>query len=119
MGPTNPEPCTVTISPGATFDVGKMLVMDAVITVAAVIWRALTPAVKVTSWLDDILKPPVAAAWAAPRVSPVRVMVIAAVPDATPPPVVRTMVVLADVAVPDVAVKEVTVLAIEETDPKK
>ncbi len=39
-------------------------VMDAklVIAVAAVISRALTPAVKVTSRLDDILKPPVVAA---------------------------------------------------------
>ncbi len=46
-------------------------------------------------------------------------MVIAAVPDATPPAVVRTMAVLVDVAIPDVAVKDVTVLAIEETDPKK
>ncbi len=35
--------------------------VKAVITVAAVIWRALTPAVKVTSRLDDILKPPVEA----------------------------------------------------------
>jgi hypothetical protein len=28
-GPKNPEPCTVTTSPGATFDVGKMLVITA------------------------------------------------------------------------------------------
>ncbi len=46
-------------------------------------------------------------------------MIIAEVPDATPPPVVRTMVVLADVAVPDIAVKDVTVLAMELTDPRK
>jgi hypothetical protein len=46
-------------------------------------------------------------------------MVIAVVPDATPPPVVRTMVVLVDVAVPEVAVKDVTPLAMELTDPKK
>ena len=58
------------------------------------------------------------AAWAAPRVSPVSVMVIAAVPVAAPP-VVSTMVVLVDVALPEVAVKDVTVLAMEATDPKK
>ena len=37
-------------------------VMDVKAVIVEVIWRALTPAVKVTSWLDDILKPPVAAA---------------------------------------------------------
>ena len=46
-------------------------------------------------------------------------MVIAEVPDATPPPVVRTMVVLVDVALPEVAVKDGTLLAMEVTDPKK
>ena len=46
-------------------------------------------------------------------------MVIAAVPDAAPP-VVRTMVVLVDVAAGvEVAVKDVTVLAMEDTVPKK
>jgi hypothetical protein len=61
------------------------------------------------------------AAWAAPRVSPVSVMVIAAVPVAVSaaPPVVSTMVVLVDVALPEVAVKDATVLAMEATDPKK
>ena len=47
-------------------------------------------------------------------------MVIAEVPDATPPPVVRTMVVLeASAAGLEVAVKDVTVLAMEPTVPKK
>ena len=46
-------------------------------------------------------------------------MVIAAMPDATSPPVVRTMVVLPDVALPEVAVKDRTLLAMELTDPKK
>jgi hypothetical protein len=46
-------------------------------------------------------------------------MVIAEVPDATPP-VVRTMVVLeAPAAGLEVAVKLLTVLAMEVTDPKK
>ena len=45
-------------------------------------------------------------------------MVIAEVPDATPP-VVRTMVVLVDVALPEAAVKDGTLLAMEVTVPKK
>ena len=66
----------------------------------------------------DNLKPAGKAAEAAPRVSPVRVMVIAAVPDAAPP-VVRTRVVLVAVTCAEVAVKAVTLLAMEETVPKK
>ena len=93
--------------------------MKAVIKVAAVMARASTPAVKVTSVLDCILKPPVAATRTAPRVNPVRVMVIAAVPDGAPP-VVRMSLVLAAVTRPEVAVKAVTgVLAMEVTVPKK
>ena len=47
-------------------------------------------------------------------------MVIAEVPDATPPPVVRTMVVLeASAARLEVAVNDVTLLAMEVTVPKK
>ena len=47
-------------------------------------------------------------------------MVIAAVPDATPPPVVRTMVVLeASAAGLEAAVKLLTVLVMEPTVPKK
>jgi hypothetical protein len=40
----------------------KRVMDEKLIAVAAVILRALTPAVKVTSRLDDILKPPVVAA---------------------------------------------------------
>ncbi len=100
----------------------KVMDVKAVIAVsevaAAVMARASTPTVKATSVLDDILKPPNVAARAAPRVSPVRVMVIAAMPVAAPA-VVRTMVVLKDVTVAEVAVKPATVLAMEVTDPKK
>jgi len=77
------------------------------------------PAVKVVSALVESLKPPVTTIRAPPRVSPVRVMVIAAVPVAAPA-VVRTIVVLVDVAAgDDVAVKDATVLEMEETVPKK
>ena len=93
--------------------------MDAKLVILDMIAAALMPAVKAASALDDILKPAVEAALAAPRVSPVRVMVIAEVPDATPP-VVRTMVVLeAPAAGLEVAVKLLTVLAMELTVPKK
>jgi len=50
----------VTVSPAA-WD-ARVMDVKAVITVAAVMAAALTPAVKVTSLLDDILKPAVAAA---------------------------------------------------------
>ncbi len=81
--------------------------------------RALTPTVKVSSVLDDILKPPNVAARAAPRVSPVRVMVIAAVPDAAPA-IVRTISVLEDVAAgAEVAVIIKLLLVVEATVPKK
>ena len=66
----------------------------------------------------DNLKPPTEAARGAPRVSPVRVMVIAAVPVATPA-VVRTRVVLKDDTVAEVAVKRAMVLEMEVTVPKK
>ncbi len=66
-----------------------------------------------TNW-----KPPTVTARPDPRVSPVSVMVIAAVPVATPA-VVRTRVVLTDDTVAEVAVKSATVLAMEVTDPKK
>ena len=80
---------------------------------------ASSPGVTVGSALDESLKPPVTTARAAPRVSPVSVMVMAEVPVAAPP-VVSTIVVLVAVAAGlEVAVKEETVLAIEATDPKK
>jgi len=66
-----------------------------------------------------IWKPPVTMARGAPSVSPVRVMVIAAVPVAAPA-VVSTIEVLAAVAAGlEVAVNDVTPLAMEATDPKK
>ena len=78
------------------------------------------PGVNVASALDESLKPPAAAACAAPRVSPVSVMVIAAVPVAAQQPVVSTIVVLVGVAaVYDIAVKVGTVLEMEATVPKK
>ena len=80
--------------------------------------RASLPADKPVSTLDDILKPATFNARAPPRVNPVRVMVIAAVPDATTP-VVRTRVVLAAVTAAEVAVKVATLLAMEVTVPKK
>ena len=71
------------------------------------------------SALVFIWKPPATMARAPPRVSPVSVIVIAAVPVAAPA-VVRTIEVLAAVAAGvEVAVKEVTVLAMDVTDPKK
>ena len=77
--------------------------------------RADAPA----SALVLIWKPPVTAVRAPPRVSPVSVIVIAAVPVAAPA-VVRTIEVLVAVAAGvEVAVKEVTVLAMDVTDPKK
>ena len=66
-----------------------------------------------------IWKPPVTMARTLPRVSPVSVMVIAAVPVAAPA-VVSTIVVLVAVAAGlEVAVNDVTPLAMELTDPKK
>ena len=96
----------------------KSMDVKAAITATAVMARASLPAVKVASVLDDILKPKVASARGVPRVSPVRVMVIAAVPD-TAPAVVRTRVVLAAVTAAEVAVKDVTLLVMEVTVPKK
>jgi hypothetical protein len=83
---------------------------------------AVVPAEAKGSTLEDILKPNVAAAWAAPRVSPLIVIVTAEVPVATPA-VVRTIEVLVAVAaVEDVAcsiVTEPTVLVMEVTIPRK
>ena len=71
------------------------------------------------SALDFIWKPPAPIVRAPPRVSPVSVIVMAAVPVAAPP-VASTIEVLVAVAAGDeVAVKGATVLAMEETDPKK
>ena len=94
-------------------------VMDVNSVILDMIAAASLPAVKAESALDDILKPAVVAARAAPRVSPVRVMVIGAMPDAAPP-VARTMVVLVGVAAGvEVAVKVPMLLVMEATVPKK
>jgi len=92
--------------------------VEAAAVAGAVIAKEFWATDNPTSALVLSAKPPVTIARGAPRVSPVSVMVIAAVPDAAPP-VVSTMVVLVDVALPEVAVKDVTVLAMEVTDPKK
>ncbi len=80
---------------------------------------ASNPGVNVVSALDESRKPPATIPRALPRVSPVSVMVIAAVPVAAPA-VVSTISVLAAVAAGvEVAAKDPTVLAMEVIDPKK
>ena len=60
------------------------------------------------------------AACTVPRVSPVRVMVMAVLVPVAAPPVVRTMVVLDESAAGvEVAVKPVLLLAMDETVPLK
>jgi len=71
------------------------------------------------SALVFIWKPPVTIARTLPRVSPVSVMVIAAVPVAAPAVVSTIDVLVAVAAEVEVAVKFVTPLAMEVTDPKK
>jgi len=88
--------------------------MDAMIMAAA-----SKPADIVESELDESLKPPVMIARGTPRVSPVRVMMMADVLVAAPA-VVRTIAVLVAVAAGvEVAVNDVTPLAMEVTVPKK
>ncbi len=87
--------------------------------VIPVIARESLPAVNVVSTLVESAKPPGTALRAPPRVSPVSVIVMAAMPVATTP-VVSTIVVLVAVAAGvEVAVKVATLLAMEVTDPKK
>ena len=111
----------VTVAP----DIWDPRVMDvkAHITVAGVISRALTPAVKVTSALDDIWKPPDAPDRAVPRVSPVRVMVMEVPAPVAAPAVVTMMVVLVDIAVDEDAkvtgVPPATLFPMAVTVPKK
>jgi len=89
------------------------------VKVIPVMATVFNPAVNVVSALVESLKPPVTMARGAPSVSPVRVMVIAAVPVAAPA-VVSTIVVLVAVAAGlEVAVNDVTPLAMEVTVPKK
>ena len=72
-----------------------------------------------TSSLVAIWKPPVTMARAPPRVSPVSVMVMAAVPVAAPAVVSTIEVLVAVAAGVEVAVKDAKLLVMEETDPKK
>ena len=71
------------------------------------------------SALVFIRKPPDTMTRAPPRLSPVSVIVTAAVPVAAPPVVSTIEVLVAVAAGDDVAVKGATVLAMEKTDPKK
>ena len=71
------------------------------------------------SALVFIWKPPATTARTLPRVSPVSVMVIAAVPVAAPAVVSTIEVLVAVAAGVEVAVNDVTPLAMELTDPKK
>jgi hypothetical protein len=91
-------------------------VMD--VKVIPVIATDSNPVDNVGSALVDSWKPAETDRRGVPRVSPVRVMVIATAPMSAPA-VVRTMVVLADERAGEVAVKDETVLAMETTDPKK
>ena len=115
-------PAMGTVVPGVNTSMGVTdapAVVDATLIAVKIICpkiaAASLPVERAGSALDDILKPAVLAALAAPRVSPFSVTVTAEVPVAAPP-VVRTIVVLAavaadaDVAVnPPAAVMEVTV----------
>ena len=71
------------------------------------------------SALVFIWKPPATMARAPPRVSPVSVIVIAAVPVAAPAVVSTIEVLVAVAAGVEVAVNDVTPLAMDVTDPKK
>jgi len=92
-------------------------VMD--VKVIPVIATVSNPAVGVVSALVDRWKPAVTIARGAPRVSPVSVIVMAAVPVAAPAVVSTIEVLVAVAAEVEVAVKDVTVLAMEDTVPKK
>ena len=93
---------------------------EVIFVVAAVIAAVSKTIDDTASTLVFIWKPPATMARAPPRVSPVGVTVIAAMPVAAPA-VVRTIEVLVAVAagVEVLAVKDATVLAMEATDPKK
>ncbi len=76
---------------------------------------------KPVSTLEESWKPPATMARAPPRarVSPVSVMVMAAVPVAAPAVVSTIEVLVAVAAGVEVAVKNATLLLMEATDPKK
>ena len=84
-----------------------------------VIAAASSPGVKAVSALDESWKPPVTMARAAPRVSPVSVMVMEAVPVAAPAVMSTIEVLVAVAAGVEVAVNDVSLLMMEVTDPKK
>jgi len=89
------------------------------VKVIPVMATVFNPGVNVVSALVESLKPAETMARGAPSVSPVRVMVIAAVPVAAPA-VVSTIVVLVAVAAGlEVAVNDPTLLAMVLTVPKK
>jgi len=90
------------------------------VKVIPVMARLFNPAVEVGSALVESWKPAVTLARGAPRVSPIRVTVIAASVPISAPAVVRTIDVLVAVAagVED-AVNDVTLLVMEATVPKK
>ena len=77
------------------------------------------PGVNVVSTLDESWKPPMTIARAAPRASPVSVIVIGTMPVAAPAVVSTIEVLVAVAAGDDVAVKDSTVLVMEATVPKK
>jgi len=88
-------------------------------TAAPAMAKASQPADIVVSELDESRKPPMTIARAAPRVSPVSVIIIAAVPIAAPPVVSTIVVLVAVAAVYETAVKDATLLVMEVTNPKK
>ena len=96
-------------TPPEVMDLNKIPVMAPV----------FNPGVNVVSALDESWKPPMTIARAAPRASPVSVIVIAAVPVAAPAVVSTIEVLVAVAAGDDVAVKDSTVLVMEATVPKK
>jgi len=77
------------------------------------------PVDNVVSALVESWKPAVTIARGAPRVSPIRVMVIAAVPVSAPAVVSTIEVLVAVAAGVEVAVNDVTLLVMEVTIPKK
>jgi len=83
-------------------------VMD--VKMSPVTATVFNPVDNVVSTLEEILKPPVTMSRAPPRVSPVSVIVIAAVPVAAPAVVSTIDVLVAVAAGVEVAVKLVTVL---------
>jgi len=96
------------------------VVRGAVIFVVAAVIAAVSKTIDdPASALVFIWKPPATMARALPRVSPVSVIVIAALPVAAPAVVSTIDVLVAVAAGVEVAVNDVTPLAMEVTNPKK